>query len=88
MHGGISPELKKIDQINKIDRFWEPPLEGLMWDLLWADPADDDAAPKMEYTDNEERECSFVFGKKPCKKLLDKNNLMTIVRAHQVQIDG
>jgi serine/threonine-protein phosphatase 2B catalytic subunit len=29
-----------------------------------------------------------VFGKKPAKKLLDNNNLMTIVRAHQVQIDG
>ena len=88
MHGGISPELKKIDQINKLDRFKEPPLDGLMWDLLWADPADDDNAAKTEYIDNEERECSFVFGKKPCKKLLDKNNLMTIVRAHQVQIEG
>lgn len=88
MHGGISPELKKIDQINKFDRFKEPPLDGLMCDLLWADPAEDEIAPKTEYIDNEERECSFVFGKKPCKKLLDKNNLMTIVRAHQVQIDG
>lgn len=88
MHGGISPDLKKIDQINKLDRFKEPPLDGLMCDLLWADPADDDNANKTEYIDNEERECSFVFGKKPWKKLLDKNNLMTIVRAHQVQIDG
>jgi serine/threonine-protein phosphatase 2B catalytic subunit len=56
MHGGISPELKKIDQINKFDRFKEPPLDGLMCDLLWADPADDDNATKTEYIDNEERE--------------------------------
>jgi len=67
MHGGISPDLKKIDQINKLDRFKEPPLDGLMWDLLWSDPADDDIANKTEYIDNDERECSFVFGKKPCK---------------------
>jgi serine/threonine-protein phosphatase 2B catalytic subunit len=60
----------------------------LMCDLLWSDPADDELASKTEYIDNEEREWSFVFGKKPWKKLLDKNNLMTIVRAHQVQIEG
>jgi serine/threonine-protein phosphatase 2B catalytic subunit len=67
MHGGISPDLKKVDQINKFDRCKEPPLDGLMCDLLWADPADDDSASKTEYIDNEEREWSFVFGKKPCK---------------------
>jgi diadenosine tetraphosphatase ApaH/serine/threonine PP2A family protein phosphatase len=30
MHGGISPELKKIDQVNKLERLKEPPLDGLM----------------------------------------------------------
>ena len=42
IHGGIGPELKKLDQINKIDRFMETPLDGTFCDLLWADPADDD----------------------------------------------
>jgi serine/threonine-protein phosphatase 2B catalytic subunit len=31
MHGGISPDLNKIDQINSINRFQEVPLEGLYW---------------------------------------------------------
>jgi serine/threonine-protein phosphatase 2B catalytic subunit len=29
IHGGISPELKKLSQITKIDRFNEPPVKGL-----------------------------------------------------------
>lgn len=44
MHGGISPELKKIENINKADRHKEPPLSGLVCDLLWADPIEDDLA--------------------------------------------
>ena len=48
----------------------------------------DEVANSKDYIDNEERECSYLFGKKPTKKLLDSNNLMTIVRGHQVQIDG
>ena len=38
IHGGISPEMKYLSDIDKIDRFMEPPDEGLMCDLLWADP--------------------------------------------------
>lgn len=29
VHGGISPDLKKIENIEKIDRFKEPPTEGM-----------------------------------------------------------
>jgi len=42
----------------------------------------DEIAATKDFVDNEERECSFLFGKKPAKKLLDANNLMTIVRGH------
>ena len=84
MHGGISPELSKIEQIDKINRFQEVPLDGIFCDLLWADPMTDEMASSKDYMDNEERECSYLFGKKPAKKLLDANNLMTIVRGHQV----
>ncbi len=60
----------------------EVPLDGLFCDLLWSDPLSDDVANTRDYIDNEERECSYLFGKKPAKKLLDNNNLMTIVRGH------
>lgn len=64
------------------------PLDGLFCDLLWSDPLADEIANSKDFVDNEERECSYLFGKKPAKKLLDGNNLMTIVRGHQVQIEG
>lgn len=38
VHGGISPELKTLKQLDKLDRFQEPPRSGLLCDLLWSDP--------------------------------------------------
>lgn len=88
MHGGISPDLQKLDQINAIDRFEEIPLDGIFCDLVWADPLDDEAAVTNDFKDNPERECSNYFGKKPVKALLKKNKLLSIFRGHQVQVDG
>jgi serine/threonine-protein phosphatase 2B catalytic subunit len=41
VHGGISPDIKKLSDIAKIDRFREPPTSGPMCDLLWADPCEE-----------------------------------------------
>lgn len=88
VHGGISPELKKMESIEKLNRFKEPPTKGLFCDLLWSDPLDDVAALEEDYKDNNDRECSYLFGRKPVKKLLEKHDLMSVVRAHQVQVEG
>ena len=88
MHGGISPELKSIDEINKVNRFQEIPLDGVFCDLMWADPMDDTSAVNGEFDKNPERDCSNYFGKKPVKALLKKNKLLSIFRGHQVQCDG
>lgn len=82
MHGGISPELKMVDEINQVKRFQEIPLDGLFCDLMWADPMKDEVAKHGEFNDNPERECSNYFGKKPVKKLLRANRLMSIFRGH------
>ena len=42
IHGGISPEIDKIDDIMKINRFSEPPRSGAMCDMLWSDHCDKD----------------------------------------------
>ena len=67
MHGGISPGLKMLDQINEIDRRQEIPLDGIFCDLLWADPMTDEEAVNGNFKDNPERDCSYYFGKKPVK---------------------
>lgn len=88
MHGGISPGLKQIDQINEIDRKHEIPLDGIFCDLMWADPMDDEEAVHGDFKENPERDCSNYFGKKPVKQLLRKNRLLSIFRGHQVKQEG
>ena len=83
VHGGISPDLETLDQIDKIDRFTEIPMTGLMCDLVWSDPFNENRdALREEFKENKERECSYYFGREPAKKFLEKNGLITIVRGH------
>jgi len=49
MHGGISPLMSKLDDINKIDRFGEIPEQGLLCDIVWSDPVQDDVAAKYDF---------------------------------------
>jgi len=55
---------------------------------MWADPIKDEKAKVCDFEENPERECSNYFGKKPVKKLLKQNKLMSIFRGHQIQVDG
>ena len=86
MHGGISPELKKIAAIDTaINRFQEVPQSGLFCDLMWADPIDDDSSNLMlDFCPNNERDCSVFFGSHATKKLIEENSLVSILRGHQV----
>lgn len=40
IHGGLSPEIKTIDQMRVIDRKMEVPQSGAFCDLVWSDPED------------------------------------------------
>lgn len=82
MHGGISPHLDRLDNINDVDRFQEVPYEGLMCDLLWSDPMKDDDAEHGVFEHNRSRDCSYTWGKKSAKDLMKRNNLFSIFRAH------
>lgn len=82
MHGGISPQMNTVEELNTLDRFQEPGLSGTLCDLLWADPVDEKQAPKVNFTGNKERDCSVKFGLKPVKQVLKANQALSIIRAH------
>lgn len=88
-HGGISPDIKTLQDINKINRFSEPPESGALLDMLWSDPVDSESGVlSMPFTQNKQRGCSYVFGADSLSKFLSENNLLCCLRAHEVQLEG
>jgi len=83
MHGGLpSDPTSTIDDIRKIDRFTQPPREGLFMDLLWSDPqAADGLGPSQ-------RGLGFSFGPDITAKYLERNNLRKVFRSHEVRMGG
>ncbi|CAD8093065.1 unnamed protein product [Paramecium sonneborni] len=89
IHGGISPDLKTLEDIKKIDRYHEPPRSGLFCDILWSDPVDNDQGTlENGWRGNEVRGCSWFFGVDAVHRFLQRNNLISVIRAHEAQLDG
>jgi diadenosine tetraphosphatase ApaH/serine/threonine PP2A family protein phosphatase len=42
VHGGLSPDIRTVDQIRTINRAMEIPHQGAFCDLVWSDPEDVD----------------------------------------------
>lgn len=83
MHGGLSPELKSLEQIKKISRPTDVPDTGLLCDLLWADPDKD-----ISGWGENDRGVSYTFGPDCVTEFLQKHDLDLVCRAHQVVEDG
>jgi serine/threonine-protein phosphatase 2B catalytic subunit len=93
VHGGISPQLLSLNDVNKLNRDREPPSHGLMCDLLWADPAqdynDEVAIPtNVAFTANSTRGCSFYYNYNAVSNFLQNNDLLCVIRAHEAQDNG
>ena len=64
VHGGLSPEIRTLDDTKNLDRFKEPPPFGPMCDLLWSDPFDDygkENTTVERFSQNHVRGCSYFF---------------------------
>ncbi len=82
VHGGLSPEIKTIDQVRTIDRKIEIPHEGPFCDLMWSDPED------IEDWAINARGAGWVFGSKVTNDFCHINGIELIARAHQLVQEG
>ncbi|XP_027849331.2 uncharacterized protein LOC114128921 [Aphis gossypii] len=83
-HGGLSPDLQHMAQIDRIRRPTTVPRRGMLCDLLWSDPA---AVPIQGWRKNVRRNVSYVFGADRVADFLSRFRLQMVVRAHQC-VDG
>ncbi|KAK4788901.1 hypothetical protein SAY86_020220 [Trapa natans] len=83
VHGGLfSVDGVKLSDISSIDRFCEPPEEGLMCELLWSDPQPSPGRGPSK------RGVGLSFGGDVTKRFLQENNLDLVVRSHEVKDEG
>ncbi|KJZ80459.1 Serine phosphatase ppe1 [Hirsutella minnesotensis 3608] len=82
VHGGLSPEIRTIDQIRVVARAQEIPHEGAFCDLVWSDPED------VETWAISPRGAGWLFGDKVANEFNHVNGLKLIARAHQLVNEG
>uniref|UniRef100_A0A673CPT8 Serine/threonine-protein phosphatase n=1 Tax=Sphaeramia orbicularis TaxID=375764 RepID=A0A673CPT8_9TELE len=69
-HGGLSPDLQSMEQVRRVMRPTDVPDQGLLCDLLWADPDKD----VLGWGEND-RGVSFTFGADVVTKFLHKHDM-------------
>lgn len=82
VHGGLSPEIKTVDQIRCLERNQEIPHKGAFCDLVWSDPED------VETWSTSPRGAGYLFGAKVTHDFMQINSLSLICRAHQLVHEG
>lgn len=82
VHGGLSPDIKTLDQIRTIDRNQEIPHKGAFCDLVWSDPED------MDFWSESPRGAGWLFGSLVTADFMEGNKLELICRAHQLVHEG
>ena len=83
VHGGLSPDVRTLDQIRAIDRQQEIPHEGAFCDLVWSDP--EDIATPWQVSP---RGAGYLFGARVTDEFNYVNKLDLIARAHQLVMEG
>ncbi|WEL39492.1 serine/threonine protein phosphatase [Encephalitozoon hellem] len=82
VHGGISPKIMSLNQIRRLDRLL-PIGEGSEFaDILWGDPYDGKGFQPSP------RGSGYLYGEDVVMRFLELNGLASIVRSHQLVIEG
>lgn len=82
VHGGLSPEIRTLDQIRVIARAQEIPHVGAFCDLVWSDPEDVGTWAVSP------RGAGWLFGHKVAAEFNHVNGFELIARAHQLVNEG
>lgn len=82
VHGGLSPDIRTLDQIGTLRRVQEIPTCGPFCDLLWSDPEDISGWMRSP------RGAGFIFGGDVTSQFNHVNGLELICRAHQLVAEG
>lgn len=85
MHGGISQRVMSIDHLKRTKKPEVIPDEGMLCDLMWADP---DNRQRDNYQFNESRGVGVTFNVDAVDDFCNKLDIDLISRAHQVVEDG
>jgi diadenosine tetraphosphatase ApaH/serine/threonine PP2A family protein phosphatase len=83
IHGGLSPQIKLVEQFARLDRRKELPREGPIADICWSDPDAEIDGWKLN-----SRGAGWRFGRRPVEEFCRNNRLELIVRAHQMVMEG
>ena len=84
VHGGLSPDIRTLDQVRLFDRQIEIPQEGPFADLMWSDPEESLA----ELWAVSPRGAGYLFGATVTSEFNRVNGLELICRAHQLAMEG
>lgn len=82
VHGGLSPKIKLISDLQDINRKQEIPHAGPMCDIMWSDPDD---VKSWTYST---RGAGWLFGHEIVEKFCFENKIELIARAHQLVYEG
>lgn len=78
VHGGLSPSISAVDEINEIKK---DPLPSAS-DLVWSDPGETNGWEESP------RGSDFLFGPDIARQFNHENNIQFICRSHQLAMDG
>lgn len=82
-HGGLFERGNvKLEDLEKLGRFQDIPEEGLMCDLMWADPI------HLQGRHPTKRSLSVQFGPDIVDEFLQLNGLELVIRSHEVAYEG
>ena len=83
VHGGIPKRPCSVKDLLKLPKKRNPPLHGMISDLLWSDPE-----PRVRLFVPNQRGIGVLFGVEPVVKFLDANKFDLMIRSHELCVRG